>query len=50
MYNHVLPTDTPSPFFPRGVAAVHGLSGTDNLVFKIQADCSFKIKIIPLSN
>ena len=27
-------------------AAVHRLSGTDNPVFKSQADCSFKIKTI----
>ena len=31
-------------------AAVHRLSGTDNPVFKSQADRSFKIKTIPFSN
>ena len=34
----------------RGWAAVHRLSGTDNPVFKSQADCLFKIKTIPLPN
>ena len=46
-----LPTDNPSPIFFWGEgAAVHRLSGTDNPVFKSQADCSFKIKTIPFSN
>ena len=36
-----------SDFFSAEGAPVHRLSGTDNPVFKSQADCSFKIKTIP---
>ena len=49
-------TVAPSPqtpllrFFPGEGVAVHRLYGTDNPVFKSQADCSFTIKTIPFSN